>query len=319
MRSGGFLLLALLALFAWDSQAGGKAVGNGGDELALELQNAALHAITQAAELGLISHDQLAPLRALTLEATVLTADNPLASFKDGVEQESIAINLPEQKTIVLNRFRWLDVSNARLREGIALHEVLSLAAIEGTGNYRVSGAYLSHFQLDLSDLRVPPKGEQRIVNCSDYNNTLFTVTGLKRGQQRLGITPIRESARAYLRTFLARLNVPFPENVASLSFELPQSACDYDPRNRGYIRCNKEILPRAGKLTLRYMNGAIDEIPLTNLRFRVASPFFSRVNEEKRLDILELGVATRALEPDAISTAMDAQLTLNIRSRTCR
>lgn len=308
------LLLALLLLPNL-SFAGGKAVGNGGDEIGLEFQNAAIRAVNEAVAYGLLESAQGVELRALSLSATILVTDNPLGSVRGRYEQESIAINIPEQTTVLVNRFRWQEATNDRLREGLALHEVLSLRGLEGTGNYRISGAYLARFSLSLQDLQPLPKDEQWIVNCSDYNNSLFTVVGLRGGRQRMTITPVRESARADAANFLRQIGVPDPENVRSLSWEMFSSDCAFDPRHRGLIRClNQGHLPRPARLTLRRVNGAQTEHLIANLSFRVAAPFM-RPSRIKRVDILELAVGLTEQEYAGI----DAQLTLNMRSYSCR
>lgn len=311
MRSAGFVLLILLALIANDTQAGGKTIGNGGDEIALEFQNAAISALEESEDLGLIKADQLELLRDTALNATILVTENPLASIRNGTEQESIAVNVPSSRTIIINRFRWTDISNPYLQAGIALHEVLSLQGIEGTGNYKISGAYLASFKLAFRDIAPLGKGESEIVNCSDYTGSLFSVTGLRKGLQRTSITPVSEGARATVKAFAEKLGVPYPEYVTGISLVVPEKDCQFDPRNRGIIKCNKNRnRKREGSLELLFKNGVIFLIPVDDLRFTVASPFLGRIPTEKRLDSLELGITRDGLI---------AELSLNIRARSCR
>ncbi len=203
------IILALIALFAWDAHAGGKTIGNGGDEIALEFQNAALRALDVSLGLGLIQQSDIFPLRNAALKAAYLTTENPLGSFRGEIEQESIAVNLPESNTILINRWRWLDVTNPRLQEGVALHEVLSLLGKESTANYSVSGAYLAQYMLDVRALHPLGKGEELIVNCSDYGNSLFSVLGLRESMQRISITPVGDGARETLKQFAISLGIP--------------------------------------------------------------------------------------------------------------
>jgi|GEM_PF-4971908 len=311
MRSVGVAVLILLAFFAYDAQAGGKTIGNGGDEIALEFQNAAAGALEDSRDLGLIKPEEFSALRYTALNATILVTENPLASFRDNTEQESIAVNVPASGTIIINRFRWEDINNPYLKAGIALHEVLSLRGIEKTGSYRISGAYLANYKLTFRDIEPLGKGEAEIVNCSDYTNSLFSVIGLRKNLQRTSITPISENARATLLAFARSLSVPFPENVTGVSVVIPEDDCDFDPRNRGIIKCNKDNKhKREGSLELLYKNGVTLLHPVDDLRFTVAAPLLGRVSPQRRVDSLELGITNGSLV---------SELSLKIRARTCR
>ncbi len=74
----------------------------------------------------------------------IVVVDQSLSTeFKDYI-QSSVAVNIPSQNLIVISQPRWMQIQDAVLREGIALHEFLSLLGIESTGYYPVSSKYVS-------------------------------------------------------------------------------------------------------------------------------------------------------------------------------
>lgn len=125
-------------------QIGGNSGGGGGDEIGLDFQRTALQAVS-----GLRSKlpELYATVKDLDLEAVISSMDVVVVNEDIDVEaaafiQNSVAVNFPDSLMIVLNRGRWLSVRDQGLREGIALHEVLSLAKVESTANYPVSAKY---------------------------------------------------------------------------------------------------------------------------------------------------------------------------------
>ena len=142
------LLISFSGLFA---QAGTE--GHGGDEVGIQFQQA-----FRAGMLEILKRPDFIPLANLkslaALEGTakILVIDCP-ANKKcpvnffvsiNGVPQESIAINDPDNQIIFINRTRWNQVRNVHVLEAIALHEMLSLLKLEDTGKYEISGRYLS-------------------------------------------------------------------------------------------------------------------------------------------------------------------------------
>lgn len=127
------------------SAARGGESGGGGDPLALEFK-----ATTEAALKNLQSLKG-APFNGLNLNqlqnkldgAQVLISDDDLVVSKDGVNQNSAAENRPQQNLIILNRKEYQGIANSSVQQSLALHEILSLAGIESTGNYPISASYL--------------------------------------------------------------------------------------------------------------------------------------------------------------------------------
>lgn len=117
----------------------------GGDEVGLDFL-----ASTQRILEKKSSHEKIAsllkkiPLQDLMEKTKVLVTDLDLVVAMDGVLQKSIAINDPSTFTIQINRKRWNNLKDDSIKEAIALHELLSLIRIESTGDYPISGMYLT-------------------------------------------------------------------------------------------------------------------------------------------------------------------------------
>ncbi len=97
-----------------------------------------------------------ADLQAVMDETLVLVVDSELEVIRDGVKQKSVAVNDRGRRLILVNGARWQAVTNSHLREAIALHEVLSLAGLESTGDYSLSSAYLEFFGEKADPLKNP-------------------------------------------------------------------------------------------------------------------------------------------------------------------
>ncbi|RYZ97950.1 MAG: hypothetical protein EOP11_21330 [Proteobacteria bacterium] len=79
-------------------------------------------------------------------DAQIFVVEDSLLVTLDGSIQSSIATNDPDKLLIRINRMRWERLKDERLKEAVALHEVLSLRRIERTGNYAQSARYLEAF-----------------------------------------------------------------------------------------------------------------------------------------------------------------------------
>lgn len=143
------MMLLALSLPAMAAEKLGNEGANGGDEVALEFRQAFSSAVSRAQEKlpALYGKIQAAGLPEVLESAEILVVDEPLLVKKDGVYQDSIALNSLSPRQIRVNRFRWKETS-LEIKEALALHEVASLAGLETTGKYPLSGEYLSLFRL---------------------------------------------------------------------------------------------------------------------------------------------------------------------------
>lgn len=125
--------------------------GGGGDNIALEFQDAARGALRYLEQnfpeifQELLSQD----VETLIETAKVFVVDEALDVENKKFIQSSVAFNSPKSQTIYINRLKWVEILNENIKKAIALHEVLSLKNIESTGRYPISTKLYSKLSLD--------------------------------------------------------------------------------------------------------------------------------------------------------------------------
>jgi len=72
-----------------------------------------------------------------------VVSQEPVYAIDGQVKQESAAINYKNPDTVVISEARWNGIHNEAIKQALALHELTSLAGIEATGKYPVSGRFL--------------------------------------------------------------------------------------------------------------------------------------------------------------------------------
>jgi hypothetical protein len=149
MKTWHFALLAAFLFPVISIAAGhGPGDGGGGDEVGLDFE-ASLHSAVEIIQVS--GRTEFAPLSRLDWtkmekNLKVLAVDKKLYATVDGVKQESVALNYPAAQMVEINRKRWKALHDPRIKEGISLHEALSVAGLESSGEYPYSGLYLSIF-----------------------------------------------------------------------------------------------------------------------------------------------------------------------------
>lgn len=140
----------------------GKETGNGGDPIGIEFHKAAEQVIADVEqtrsfypELGSID------LNAVLQSATILATDDRLTVPVGNQTQDSTAENDPIQKIIWVNRTAWNQNKSPQVRKALAFHELLGLVGLETTGQYPISGRYLTE-GLGLSVL-------DQVFDCTSY------------------------------------------------------------------------------------------------------------------------------------------------------
>jgi hypothetical protein len=135
-----FVLLGLAAVsgdaFAW------KETG-GGDEVGLEFRNAFANALRAVKDGTIGGNFSAEDLEKAAEKARVLVVEESLSVSFGGAKQDSVAVNIPADALIKVNRTRWIGLKTEKLKEAVALHEVLSLIGVERTGYYEISARYL--------------------------------------------------------------------------------------------------------------------------------------------------------------------------------
>lgn len=119
----------------------------GGDDVGLEFQSAFITALRtiQTRDSGLAKKIHDLDATSVLVGAHILAVDSDLKVTSNGVTQDSVATNQPSTETILVNRSRWHAIQNPIIKQGIALHEILSLRGIEWTGQYPISSQFVAY------------------------------------------------------------------------------------------------------------------------------------------------------------------------------
>lgn len=99
----------------------------------------------------------------------VISTDETLNAEANESYQSSVALNDRAKNLITVNRAGWKAITDPRVREAIALHEVLSVIGIESTGIYTYSGKYKEIAAgAPPEDLNIPsgPRSRAKTLSC---------------------------------------------------------------------------------------------------------------------------------------------------------
>jgi hypothetical protein len=134
----------ILGVFVGQHRAQAGFDFSGGDPVAIDFENSAQIAIGEV-QGDISDYPQMkgVDLSQTISNAKVMVSDDPLYVESNGVQQESTAVNSAATDTIIVNRAMWNAIQTPEIKNALALHEVLSLASVESTGNYQVSSRYL--------------------------------------------------------------------------------------------------------------------------------------------------------------------------------
>ncbi|WP_413577751.1 hypothetical protein ACLVWU_04785 [Bdellovibrio sp. HCB290] len=148
------LLILATLLFGLQSHAiiiGGDHAGNGGNDVGIEFESAFNRAINNIKRSNIPGMERLAQmdLTPYLTELKVIVVNEPLEVTVGNQTQECVAINYRIQQTVKVNSTKWKEIRSESVKEGIALHEILSLVGLEESGKYTHSARYLSFFSVD--------------------------------------------------------------------------------------------------------------------------------------------------------------------------
>lgn len=149
-----FFLLSAVICFSAHVWAGPITSG-GGDDVALEFQSSFKAAISRikSSKNSLLREVSKINFESKLPNLKVATVTTLLETSIDDLTQESTAMNYLQNQLIKINRERWNSIINPFLKEGLALHEMLSLIGKEGSGNYKYSSQYVSELGVSETDL----------------------------------------------------------------------------------------------------------------------------------------------------------------------
>jgi hypothetical protein len=137
--------------------------GGGGDEIGLDFQSSIATAMEnlKVRDAQLYQQVQGLDVEQILARARFVVVDEALEVKYQDIIQNSTATNDPETGLILINRKRWLAINDDHLKEGIALHEILSLKGIESTGYYPISSKYVSLMGVNQGELQDHTKAKQ--------------------------------------------------------------------------------------------------------------------------------------------------------------
>lgn len=147
------ILLTLITTLALTTNAHAWKETGGGDEVGLDFQQALKRSLRELAirPMNGLSLDEI---EAATERASIIAVEHDLTVNTGKFTQESVATNEPVTGIIQVNRARWNAIGSEKMKEAIALHEVLSLAGKESTGHYQYSSLYLENLGAPPGDLK---------------------------------------------------------------------------------------------------------------------------------------------------------------------
>jgi hypothetical protein len=124
----------------------------GGDDVGLDFQSSARSALDKVkrGEGEVFKNLDTDYLTQILNRTQFFVVDDALDVSIVDLIQTSVAVNIPEAEMVFINRTKWTHIKNESLKEGIALHELLSLARLEQTGYYPISSQYVA--MMGISD-----------------------------------------------------------------------------------------------------------------------------------------------------------------------
>lgn len=159
-------------------QVGGNS-GGGGDEDGIEFQKTAIEAFQDLKEKLPLMYQSLESvgIEEIISSMKVVVVNDALDVQAKAYMQNSVAVNFPETITVVVNRPRWMGITDRVKRKGIAMHEVLSLKKLETTGLYAISAKYLAAMGADEKQLETSLKVDRNLqLRALSPEDSMFDV-----------------------------------------------------------------------------------------------------------------------------------------------
>ncbi|MNS57668.1 hypothetical protein D3C72_905640 [compost metagenome] len=313
------MLVALTTGMRWEGQDRG-----GGDDVGLEFLTIAQ---TVLADLEnnqnfLFLQVQSANLNEIVNGMRVLTVDTALKVTAGNLTQDSVAVNDRSQLVILVNRKRWVAITDSRVKAGIVLHEILSLAGLEETGFYPISSRYVTALGAPADSIKPIKDQDPTYLSCVDTASALLVLSisptyRLNAEMRALGSKNIR-----MLQSFARTWGLVDWEKVVALGFEIQAKAwypnvmgtmdnlCKLDAYNRAVLNCTDQGAFRreAREFVFKLADGTSVKMPGDNIWFDISETSFPTKKLEMKLvaDVPRLGSGDAGNA--FISFKMDAQ-----------
>lgn len=206
VRAGLSIFLTAMSPLAFAGNFNG---GGGGTDLVFEFKEAARKAIRE-----LPHHTQLQKLPvkkiARKLEsANIIVSEQRLFVKIGNIRQEVAALNYRRRNLIVMNRPMWNSITSNLRKEAVALHEVLSLMELEGTGNYTYSQRYFDNNK-PKANIRFTDMMKPQVLNTVDnpqvtliiYEDFLSPFVGYNNEAMQMILQNFRDRVQIIVRNF---------------------------------------------------------------------------------------------------------------------
>ena len=258
----------------------------GGDEIGLEFQKIAHATLADLKTHQPFLYEQLKNknLESVIENLYVVTVDTPLKILVGTSYQDSVAVNDPKESLILVQRARWENVKDERIKAGIVLHEILSLVGIEETGFYPISSRYVTALGAPSDSIKTVKDQDHTYLSCLDTSSAALVFS----------ITPdylLKSEVRAFsnenliaLQSFALAWGIQDVSNIIGMTFDintriprpgtwgLQDNLCRMDLYNRALIECSDTaFLGTKRTLTFKRANGSTLAIQAGTIDFEMS------------------------------------------------
>jgi hypothetical protein len=225
----------------------------GGDEIGLEFVAIAQSTLADLQKNQNFLYEQIKSknLDEILVNMRVMTVDTSLKVSVGPVTQDSVAVNDRKDQTILVNRQRWHAIRDVRVKAGIVLHEILSLAGLEETGFYPISSRYVNDLGISSEAIQPIKDEDHTYLSCLDTNSALLVLSISQNYRLTAEIRALNEDTLTKLRELAKLLNVKNTSNIVGVSFDIQAKArfssdtgqytdnCTLDLYNKALVNCD--------------------------------------------------------------------------------
>ncbi len=264
----------LLFLFIFETSYAGTSIRGGGDDAGLDFQAHLQSALSYLQKNNPEIYKTISG-KGLRSQPRVIVVDDALdVQFKDLI-QNSVATNDPAKGEIYLNRQRWNAIKNDTLKDGISLHEDLSLKGLEQTGFYPISAQYVAS-----------RGGEARELKKQLKVNRIKQLTALSPGR----------SPYEVLKTFFEEASEPLSPN------DIPKAKEIYQKKVK--FICQSSNAEEPSNLGQRYL-GRVSKITTAHADRVDRGPMFDPIPEQSEIREPRFYLAWRIEEMNGYSSGL--------------
>lgn len=242
------VLVTLTTGMRWEGQDRG-----GGDEVGLEFLSIAQSTLRDLEKNHRFLYQQVktVDLESVLDNLRVLTVDTALKVTVGTLTQDSIAVNDRSEQVILVNRKRWKSITDKRVKAGIVLHEILSLAGLEETGFYPISSRYVTALGVPSDSIKPIKDSDQTYLSCVDTKSVLLVLSISPTYRLKTEIRALGDRNLRLLRNFANVWGIEGWDQVVAVSFSIQAKImapwadkgadefCRLDLYNRAILNCS--------------------------------------------------------------------------------